>query len=107
MKSESISKHFQTLTEQRNQFLIKIPYLSQEKLWNRNEEGKWSVGEHVYHLYLIMRMVRIATKWSFVLIPYAKMKRNKPFGTEIHDIYTEFKEKKRKRDESSLDSNPA
>ncbi|MBE9915942.1 DinB family protein [Paenibacillus donghaensis] len=94
MKSESISKHFQTLTEQRIQFLINIPYLSQEKLWNRNEEGRWSVGEHVYHLYLIMRMVKIATKWSFGLIPYAKMKRNKPFATEIHDIYTEFKEKK-------------
>jgi hypothetical protein len=94
MKSESMSKHFRTLTSQRDQFMLKIKPLSQDILWHRKDDGKWSVGEHLYHLYLILRMVKVATKLSFVLIPYAKMKRNKPFKTEIHDIYAEFKEKK-------------
>lgn len=94
MKSESISKHFQTLTGQRDQFMPDIQSLSQEKLWERIEDGKWSIGEHLYHLYLITRMLKVATKLSFVLIPYAKIKRNKKFETEIHDIYAEFKEKK-------------
>lgn len=71
-----------------------IQALSQEQLWDRKDEGKWSVGEHVYHFYLILRMLKVATKFSFVLIPYAKVKRNKPFATEIYDIYAEYKEKK-------------
>ncbi|MCJ8013617.1 DinB family protein [Paenibacillus sp. KQZ6P-2] len=94
MKSESMAQHFHTLFQQRSQFTLQLHSLSQEQLWDRKEEGKWSIGEHVYHLYLIMRMLKVTTKWSFVLIPYAKMKRNKPFATEIHDIYVEFKEKK-------------
>lgn len=94
MKSESISKHFHTLTQQRYQFMLKIQSLPQEKLWYRIEDGKWSIGEHLYHLFLILRMLKVATKFSLVLMPYAKMRRNKPFATEIHDIYAEFKEKK-------------
>lgn len=94
MKSKSISKHFHTIAQQRYQFMPNIQSLSQEDLWYRNEDGKWSIGEHLYHLYLILRMVKVATKFSFVLIPYAKLKRNTRFDTEIHDIFTEFKEKK-------------
>jgi len=94
MKSESLSKHFHTLSQQRDPIMLKIQSLPQEKLWDRKEDGKWSIGEHLYHLYLILRMLKVATKFSFILIPYAKIKRNSPFPTEIHDIYTEFKEKK-------------
>lgn len=94
MKSESMSQHFHILSEQRDLFMPKIQSLSLEKLWYRKEEGKWSIGEHLYHLYLIIRMLKVATKCSYVLIPYAKMRRKKPFPTEIHDIYIEFQEKK-------------
>ncbi|WP_442602253.1 DinB family protein [Paenibacillus sp. KN14-4R] len=94
MKSESITKHFYTLNQQRCKYLPKIQSLSQEELWHRNEDGKWSIGEHLYHLYLILRMLRRATRFSFVLTPYAKLKRNKPFATEINDIYAEYKNKK-------------
>ncbi|MGZ9584324.1 DinB family protein [Paenibacillus marinisediminis] len=94
MKSESISKHFDTLTEQRYQLAETLQSMSLEQLWYRYTEGKWSIGEHIYHLYLITRMLKVATKLSLVLTPYAKWRRNKPFATEIHDIYAEFKEKK-------------
>ncbi|MGE6256764.1 DinB family protein [Heyndrickxia sporothermodurans] len=94
MKSESMSKYFHTLTQQRDQFMLKIQSLPQEKLWYRKEDGKWSIGEHLYHLYLMLRMLKVATKFSFILIPFARMKRNTLFETEIHDIYTEFKNKK-------------
>ncbi|HDR7564637.1 MULTISPECIES: DinB family protein [Bacillus] len=93
MKSENISKHFHTLRVQRNQFLPELHSLSQEQLWHRKEDRKWSIGEHFYHLYLITRMLKVAIKFSFTLIPYAKLRRNTPFATEIHDIYAEYKEK--------------
>ncbi|MED0979531.1 DinB family protein [Bacillus paramycoides] len=93
MKSENISKYFHTLHVQRNQFLPKLHSLSQEQLWYKKEDAKWSIGEHFYHLYLIARMLKVAIKFSFALIPYAKLRRNTPFATEIHDIYAEYKEK--------------
>ncbi|PJN63443.1 DinB family protein [Bacillus mycoides] len=93
MKSENISKHFHTLHVQRNQLLPELHSLSQEQLWHRKEDGKWSIGEHFYHLYLIARMLKVAIKFSFTLIPYAKLRKNAPFATDMHDIYAEYKEK--------------
>ncbi|PFW59515.1 hypothetical protein COL13_01965 [Bacillus cereus] len=93
MKSENISKHFHTLHAQRNEFLPHLHSLSQEQLWYRKEDKKWSTGEHFYHLYLIARMLKVAIKFSLTLIPYAKLRKNAPFETEIHDIYAEYREK--------------
>ncbi len=94
MQSENISKHFHTLHVQRNHFL---PYLHSHYLKNNYgispQNEKWSIGEHFYHLYLIARMLKIAIQFSFTLIPYAKLRRNTPFATEIHDIYAEYNEK--------------
>ena len=93
MQSENISKHFHTLHVQRNEFLPHLHSLSHEQLWYRKEDGIWSIGEHFYHLYLIAKMLKVAIKFSFTLIPYAKLRKNAPFATDIHDIYAEYKEK--------------
>jgi len=94
MKSNSMATHFHTLQEQRVHYLPYIQSLPQNQLWHREVEGKWSIGEHFYHLYLILKMLKTATKCSLLLTPYAKIRRNKPFATEIHDVYEEFKNKK-------------
>ncbi|WP_436864197.1 DinB family protein [Bacillus fungorum] len=93
MKSQNISKHFQTLHVQRNDFLPHLHSLSQEQLWYRKEDKKWSIGEHFYHLYLIARMLKVAIKVSLTLFLYAKLRKNATFATDIHDIYAEYKEK--------------
>ncbi|PGK38934.1 hypothetical protein CN907_13830 [Bacillus anthracis] len=93
MKSQNISKHFQTLHVQRNEFLPHLHSLSQEQLWYRKEDKKWSIGEHFYHLYLIARMLKVAIKVSLTLFPYAKLRKNATFATDIHDIYAEYKKK--------------
>ncbi|GGE61987.1 DinB family protein [Priestia taiwanensis] len=94
MKSTSISRHFDTLEKQRELFIPNVKLLSKEQLWYRMNDGKWSIGEHLYHLYLMVRMIKVVTKCSFVLLPYAKLRRNAPFETEIHDIFVAFQEKK-------------
>jgi len=72
LKSDSMMKHFHTLQEQRAHYMPSIHELSQKELWYRSEEGKWSIGEHFYHLYLILRMLKTATKCSLLLIPTQK-----------------------------------
>ncbi|WP_155590019.1 DinB family protein [Lysinibacillus cavernae] len=96
MKSNSMAKHFLTLQEQRTHYLPAIHALSKEELWRRTLEDKWSIGEHFYHLYLIFKMLHKATKYSFFLLPIAKMRRNKPFATEIHNIFEEYQANKGK-----------
>lgn len=44
----------------------------------------------VYRLALLSPLSNL----FLILTPYAKMRRNKPFATEIHDIYEEYKNKK-------------
>ncbi|MGR6903808.1 DinB family protein [Lysinibacillus sp. BSL11] len=94
MESTSMAKHFLTLQAQRPHYLPAIHSLSQEELWQVTREGKWSIGEHFYHLYLILKMLHTATKYSLFLMPIAKRRRNKPYSTEIHDIYEEYQSKK-------------
>ncbi|MGM8364944.1 DinB family protein [Virgibacillus sp. W0181] len=96
MKSESINHHFQTITNQRNHFYHNKE-LDFNNAWERPKEGKWSIGETVYHLVLLARMFR---RFSIVYIPVmrpvAHLRRGKPFKKEIHNIYEEFNQKKKK-----------
>lgn len=94
MKSTSMAKHFLTLQVQRQHYLPAIHSLSQEEFWRVTREGKWSIGDHFYHLYLILKMLHTVTKYSLYLSPIVKIRRNKPFSTEIHDIYEEYQSKK-------------
>lgn len=97
MKSSSMRNHFLTLTQQRDSFLPTLKSLTMAQLWERPEEDKWSIGESIYHLFLIAKMLRVA---AIITIPctklYAKMMRNKPFDCDINDIYQEYSEKHRK-----------
>lgn len=72
MESTNMSKHFLTLQAQRAHYLPAIHSLSQEELWRVTREGKWSIGEHFYHLYLILKMLHTATKYSLFLTPSLK-----------------------------------
>jgi hypothetical protein len=93
MRSESMKKHFITIKQQREMLFPTIKSISRVQLWER-PKSKWSIGETMYHLYLITRMLRVA---ATITIPctklFAQMMRNKPFDTNIVDIYKEYREK--------------
>ncbi|NMD69386.1 DinB family protein [Bacillus sp. DNRA2] len=107
MKSQSMRTHFLTLKQQRDSIFPTLKSLSMAQLWERPEENKWSIGESIYHLLLIIKKLRVA---SIITIPctrlYAKMTRNKPFDCEINDIYKEYKEKHGKGMKSPFILNP-
>ncbi|TQR21402.1 DinB family protein [Psychrobacillus vulpis] len=108
MKSESIKKHFTTLEKQRESLFPTLKSLSMTKLWERPEENKWSIGESIYHLFLITKMLRVA---AIITIPctkfYAQMMRNKSFEHSINDIYKEYKEKHGKTMNAPFILNPS
>ncbi|RHW34001.1 DinB family protein [Lysinibacillus yapensis] len=95
MKSQSMRNHFLTLRQQRDSLVSELEYLSMAQLWERPNEEKWSIGESIYHLYLMAKMLRVA---AIITIPcakfYARRMKNKPFDRDINDIYGEYKEKR-------------
>lgn len=97
MKSRSMKKHFETLEQQRHMLFPVLESLSFNQLWERPKPNKWSIGEAMYHLYLITRMLRVAAQ---ITIPsmklFAQMRRNKPFETETYDIYKEYQQKNKR-----------
>ncbi|KOO49144.1 DinB family protein [Viridibacillus arvi] len=94
MKSQSMEKHFTTLKQQREILYPTLKSLTKVQLWERPKKNKWSIGETIYHLYLITKMLRVA---AIITIPctklFARMMRNKPFDSDINDIYKQYKEK--------------
>lgn len=91
-----IDTHFQTLEEEREQFYQDMGTLPKD-VWCNPRPGKWSVGETIYHLYLLARLVR---RFSVVYIPIALpavyFSRKKPYAITIHDIYKTYREEKNK-----------
>lgn len=104
MKSASMLNYFNELEEQRNKLFPKLNELSMEQLWRSPREGKWTIGETIYHLYLMIRLVRVAAQ---IFIPltslYAHLVKNKRYNKDIVDIYSEYqKEKKRQMKAPSI-----
>ncbi|WP_100012563.1 DinB family protein [Lentibacillus sediminis] len=104
MKSQSMQNHFITLERQREAIFPALQSLSMAQIWKRPQENKWSIGETMYHLYLITKMLRVA---AVITIPctkvFARMRRNKPFDSEINDIYKDYKEEHGKGMKAILD----
>ncbi|OZI12412.1 hypothetical protein CEW92_06735 [Bacillaceae bacterium SAS-127] len=107
MKSESIEFHFNTLEQQREILFPTVESLTMNQLWERPSDGKWSIGESIYHLYLMMKVLRVA---AVITIPctklYAKSVRRKLYATSIHDIYQEYGNKRKKSMKAPFVLNP-
>lgn len=98
MKSESMQRHFNVLEQQRREFLPKFEFMSIDQLWQRPLPNKWSAGESMYHLYLLLRLFRRLAKVVIPTVkPYARIMRHKQFQREINDIYAEYKNTKGKK----------
>lgn len=96
MKSEQINNHFQKLKQQRDAFYHDSA-ISFTNAWSRPMPDKWSIGETLYHLVLMTKLFRRFSVFYIPLMqPVAYIRRNKAYKTEIHDIYQEFRNKKKR-----------
>ncbi|MRG85969.1 DinB family protein [Salinibacillus xinjiangensis] len=107
MKSLSIQHHFSTLERQRQMLFPQLNTLSNEQLWSRPAKEKWGVGESIYHLYLMMKLVKHAATLTIPSMKlYSRFVKDKPFPRETYDIYQEYKEKKKKGMKAPFVLNP-
>lgn len=96
MKSEQINIHFQKLQQQRDAF-YNDSGINFADAWSRPMPDKWSIGETLYHLVLMVRLFRrFSVIYIPLMLPIAHIRKNKPYKTEIHDIYQEFRNKKKR-----------
>ena len=86
-----IDKHFQSLEEERAYFYQDMG-ISPEEAWRKPRPEKWSVGETVYHLYLLARLLRMASSiYIPIAYPVAYLKRKKAYISTIQDIYKNYR----------------
>lgn len=91
-----MEKQFHTLTKQREAFYQNTK-LDFEQEWNRPFPDKWSIGETLYHLYLMIRLFRRFSNYYIpVMLPLAYVRKQQPYKTEIHNIYEEYRGKKKR-----------
>lgn len=58
---------------------------------------KWSVGETIYHLVLMVRLVRkFSTFYLPVMTLYANLRKARPYKTETYNIYAEYSQMKKR-----------
>lgn len=91
-----IDKQFQTLETERELFYQDMG-ISPNEAWCRPRSEKWSAGETVYHLYLLARLMRMAsTIYIPIALPVAYLRRKRPYVSAIHDIYKTYHKEKGK-----------
>ncbi|WP_085993279.1 DinB family protein [Oceanobacillus senegalensis] len=96
MKSKYIESYFQLVESQRKVFYGYIDELG-EAPWKRPLPEKWSIGESLYHLMLMVRLVRRISIFYFpIMLPYAHFRSSRPYKTKIHNIYEEYNQMKRR-----------
>lgn len=94
MTSKVIQSHFQLLESQRNIFFEKINIVKNP--WERPLPDKWSVAETIYHLMLLARLVRrVSIFYLPLMLPYAHLRKTRPYETEIYNIYQKYNQTKK------------
>jgi len=83
-----IPEYLDLLDSQRERALAGLKDISDARLWRRPAPGEWSPGEILDHNYLLFAstypiVVRI---WKWIAW-YGRLRRNRPYRTEIEDLY--------------------
>lgn len=83
-----VRDYLELMEAQREAVFRDLANVSMSDLWNRPQPGKWSAGEHLDHTRVLNRFFRrvIRGLWPFFL-PIAKLRSQRPYATEIDDIY--------------------
>jgi len=92
MKSKILSEYLDLMDSQRETAFILLGGLTNAQLWQKPAPKEWSIGEILDHNYLLMASSYPAVKWIWKLNGwFGRLKRNRPYATEIEDLYRSLK----------------
>jgi hypothetical protein len=84
----SISKYLDLLDSQRESVFAVLNGLTDTHLWQRPAPKEWSIGEILDHNYLLFASMYPIVQWIWKLAGwYGRARRNRPYQTEIEDLY--------------------
>ena len=83
-----IAQYLDLLDAQREAVFADITAVDRATLWRRPQPEAWSMGEHIDHAAVLLRSFRrlLTAVWPLAL-PYAHLRRQRPYPTDIDDVY--------------------
>ena len=81
MPQSALSKNFDQIEQLRAPVYERLSELSSDALWQKPEDGGWSFGQNLEHIYKLMRLARWAFKVACVGKPLAVLRRHRPYAT--------------------------
>ena len=83
-----ISHYLNLLDAQREAAFTALDGITDIQLWQRPALKEWSIGEILNHNYLLFASIYPAVQMLWNLSGwYARLRRNRPYQTEIEDLY--------------------
>jgi len=83
-----VSTYLEMMDHQREALFADLDGLSEVLLWQRRTEDEWSIGENLDHLRVINSKTLTLFKIAWVLLlPLAKLRYDKPYETDIDNVY--------------------
>jgi hypothetical protein len=87
-----VEKYLDLLDTQRESALSALEGITDSQLWQRPAPKEWSIGEILDHNYLLIASMYpiVERMWRF-LGWYVRLRRKRPYATEIGDLYRDPK----------------
>ncbi len=92
MKSHILSDYLDLMDSQRESVFTLLNGLTDAQLWQKPAPKEWSIGEILDHNYLLMASFMPVVKrlWNWFGW-YGRLRRNRPYATNIKDLYRDPK----------------
>lgn len=92
MMTQTIQTYLTLMDSQRETVFAVLDGLTDAQLWERPAPKEWSIGEILDHNYLLMASSYPIVKFMWNQLGwYGRLKRNRPYATEIGDVYRDPK----------------
>lgn len=87
-----VPQYLSLLDSQRETTFTALEGLTDSHLWQRPAPKEWSIGEILDHNYLLIASSYPLVKWMWKWNSwYGRLRRNRPYETEIADLYRDSK----------------
>jgi len=83
-----LSQYLDLMNSQRESAFAALQGITELQLWQSPTPKAWSIGEVLDHNYLLTASLYLVVQWLWRLGSwYGRLRRNRPYQTEIEDLY--------------------